>query len=152
MYNCAFVNSYMCLFLLILWGVLMEKFSDRLKQLRKEKRLQQKEVADAVGISISTYQQYEYAKISPKQTNEAALAEFFGVSVEYLRGETDDRGSGKSTIRFGPAKDQPNDGSLSNDQALELIRQIDRLSRLKNNEDITEEEYQILMKRIIDKK
>ena len=62
----------------------MTSFADRLIELRKNKGLHQKDVAKSVGISIATYQRYEYAERLPNLKIIIALANFFSVSTDYL--------------------------------------------------------------------
>lgn len=62
----------------------MTSFADRLIELRKNKCLHQKDVAKSVGISIATYQRYEYAERLPNLKIIIALANFFSVSTDYL--------------------------------------------------------------------
>lgn len=61
-------------------------FVENLKKLRKEKKLSQKEVADAIGVARSTYTQYELGDSQPAYEILKKLAEFFDVSVDYLLG------------------------------------------------------------------
>lgn len=67
----------------------MELFPLRLKALRKERGIKQKELAEYLGISIRGYQCYEYGKGFPDVPGLIALADYFNVSVDYLTGRTD---------------------------------------------------------------
>ena len=58
----------------------------RLKELRAEKKLTQKEVAEYLRISSVTYLRYEKAQREPSLELLAELAIFFGVSTDYLLG------------------------------------------------------------------
>lgn len=64
-------------------------FSERLKALRIERGLTQKQVYTAVGISPIGYQRYEYGDREPAYQKLLALADFFNVSLDYLAGRTD---------------------------------------------------------------
>jgi len=64
-------------------------FSDRIKELRKAKKLTQKAVAQAVDMSERNYQDLEYGKFNPNHDNIIKLADFFEVSTDYLLGRTD---------------------------------------------------------------
>lgn len=55
----------------------------RLKALRREKGVNSQTVADAVGIKSATYRRYEI-DTKPKDAVYVALANYFGVSVDYL--------------------------------------------------------------------
>lgn len=67
----------------------MEILSDRLLALRKEKKLTRPNVADAVGISLKSYQRYEIGEREPNASVLAALADLYGVSVNYLLGRSE---------------------------------------------------------------
>jgi len=64
-------------------------FPERLATLRKERGLTQKQVYTAVGMSMTGYQRYEYGTREPAYQKLLALADFFGVSLDYLAGRTD---------------------------------------------------------------
>ncbi|MCL2445775.1 MAG: helix-turn-helix domain-containing protein [Oscillospiraceae bacterium] len=63
--------------------------AQRLRQLRKERNLTQRNVADGLGIAESAYQIYEYANKKPGYDKLIALADYFDVSIDYLVGRTD---------------------------------------------------------------
>lgn len=66
----------------------MNTLADRLKELRAEHNVTQKQTAIAVGISEITYQRYEYGR-APAYDKLIQLADFFDVSLDYLVGRTD---------------------------------------------------------------
>jgi len=66
-------------------------FNEILRQLRTEKNLSQKDVADAIGVDRTTYTKYETGKSQPDFVTIQKLAEFYSVSVDYLLGRTDIR-------------------------------------------------------------
>ncbi len=61
----------------------------RLKELREERGLTQKEVADALKIHSVTYLHYEKGQREPPLSLLADMAKFFGESVDYLLGLED---------------------------------------------------------------
>lgn len=61
----------------------------RLKELRKEAGLTQKELANALGINSVTYLHYEKEQHEPPLALLADMAQYFGVSVDYLLGLKD---------------------------------------------------------------
>ncbi|MCF8002536.1 MAG: helix-turn-helix domain-containing protein [Halanaerobiales bacterium] len=67
----------------------MADFKNRLKELRKETKLKQSEVAEEMGLGRSTYANYEQGTRFPGKENLIAIADYFGVSIDYLLGETD---------------------------------------------------------------
>lgn len=64
-------------------------FPERLKGLRMSNNLTQKQVYEAVGMSAIGYQRYEYGNREPAYQNLLALADYFGVSLDYLTGRSD---------------------------------------------------------------
>jgi len=123
----------------------MTKISDRLRALRAEKRLEQKEVAEAIGISHSSIQKYEGGTAEPPKLKQEALAKFFNVSLEYLRGETNDRGDGFEIH----AHRDPTVTGMDLDQALGLVEQLGKLGKMKQDGLLTDEEFIKLKKKII---
>ncbi|KMT22974.1 helix-turn-helix domain-containing protein [Clostridium cylindrosporum] len=65
--------------------------SSRLKELRREKDILQKDVAEKLNISTSAYGFYEQGKRTPDLTTLELLADFFNVSVDYLLGRTNNK-------------------------------------------------------------
>ncbi|CRH93642.1 transcriptional repressor DicA [Chlamydia trachomatis] len=61
----------------------------RLKELRKEKGLTQEELAHEIGVSKITVLRWENEERQIKPDKAQTLADFFGVSVGYLLGYTD---------------------------------------------------------------
>lgn len=61
----------------------------RLKELRKERNLTQKEIALQLNINSVTYLHYEKAQREPPLSLLADMAIFFDVSVDYLLGLKD---------------------------------------------------------------
>ena len=61
----------------------------RLKELREEKGLTQKQVAAALNLNTVTYLHYEKAQREPPLSVLADMAKFFDVTLDYLLGLTD---------------------------------------------------------------
>lgn len=66
-------------------------FSERLKEIRQSQKLTQKQVAAALNITERQYQRYEGGKQTTTLENLIALADYFGVSLDYLVGRSDKR-------------------------------------------------------------
>jgi transcriptional regulator with XRE-family HTH domain len=64
---------------------------NKLKSLRLEKNLTQKQVADRVGLAISAISSYEAGTRYPTYDTLAKLSYIFHVSTDYLIGVTDKR-------------------------------------------------------------
>lgn len=61
----------------------------RLKEIREDKQLSQSEVAKLLNVKQNTYSQYETEKRQIPIVMLVQLAEFYGVSVDYLLELTD---------------------------------------------------------------
>ena len=61
----------------------------RLKELRQKKHLTLEELGNAVGMLNSTLSQYENGKRNPNNEVWQQLADYFEVSVSYIKGEID---------------------------------------------------------------
>ncbi|HEL1795883.1 TPA: helix-turn-helix domain-containing protein [Streptococcus suis] len=66
-------------------------FTERLKQLRKEAGLTQKNIADSFNTSPQSYAQWEKGLRSPSKESLEKLADYFKVSTDYLLGNSDIR-------------------------------------------------------------
>lgn len=65
------------------------KYGDRLKELRNNKGLSQKELTDRLKLNRSTYARYETSTTQPDFETLKKLADFYDVSVDYILGRTD---------------------------------------------------------------
>ena len=59
---------------------------DRIKELRLDHTLKQKDVADQIYVSQRTYSDYETGRIRIPVESLVRLAEYYGVSVDYISG------------------------------------------------------------------
>ena len=71
----------------------MKKFIYKLKELREEKGLQQKELAELLNVSKSTISGWEVGRNEPKQEMLIKIAAIFDVTTDYLLGREDDFGN-----------------------------------------------------------
>lgn len=69
--------------------------TDRIKQLRKQKGLTQKEMAEAVGVGVSTVAMWESGKRTPSFKLLNDLSDLFDKSIDYILGTSDDDRSPK---------------------------------------------------------
>jgi len=76
----------------------MEIISARLKQLRKDKHLTLREVSEATGISNSTISEIETGEHGCTAGTLKLLADFYGVSTDYLLGNTDNPNTSIFTV------------------------------------------------------
>lgn len=70
---------------------------NRLRELRKEKKLSLVELADAVHINKSSIARFETGEVEMKADTLKLFSDYFHVSTDYLLGKTNDRNSIEST-------------------------------------------------------
>ena len=67
----------------------MSVFGTRLKTLRLSKNIMSKSMAVYLNITPRNYQRYETGEVDPPTSKSIALADYFGVSLDYLVGRSD---------------------------------------------------------------
>ena len=75
-------------------------FNKKLKELRKEKSLTQKQLAEILEVSTTCYAGYEQGYREPDFKTLKKICLFFDVSADYLLGLEDETGS-KTYHNFG---------------------------------------------------
>lgn len=65
----------------------------RLYELRTEKELSQSKIGELFNVCQSTVNNWEHSKTEPSIAQIIGMAELFGVSVDYLLGNSDDIGN-----------------------------------------------------------
>lgn len=69
----------------------MATFGERLRLLRRERKMGQKVIAGLLNVSISSIGKYENEERTPSPTAINKLADFFQVSTDYLFGRSEIR-------------------------------------------------------------
>ncbi|WP_379883062.1 helix-turn-helix domain-containing protein [Laceyella putida] len=69
----------------------MMVFSERLKALRREKRITQQQIADRFGVTKSTVSRWEKGSFEPDTEKLKEIADYFGVTVDYLLGNDENQ-------------------------------------------------------------
>ncbi len=69
----------------------MEILAQRLRQLRAEKRMSRRDVAQHLNVVERTYQRYEENEREPIASVLVQLAELYNVSVDYLVGRSEEK-------------------------------------------------------------
>lgn len=67
-----------------------EAFPQKIRKAREETGLTQREVAKAINLPQSTIAKYETGKLEPSLETLGQLADFYGVSVDWLLGTKGD--------------------------------------------------------------
>lgn len=63
--------------------------NDRLKEIRLSKNYTQKYIADAIQISVRSYQRYESGDRTPNSEVLVKISDILDVSMDYLSGKSD---------------------------------------------------------------
>ncbi len=69
----------------------MEILAQRMRELRKERKLSQEAMAKVLGVAWLSYQRYEGNERDPRAPFIADFARYFGVSTDYLLGLSNKR-------------------------------------------------------------
>lgn len=88
---------------------------ERLKQLRKEKKLTQTELGNKINVTKVSISGYESGNRSPDTDTLQRLADFFEVSTDYLLGRTD------TTALTAQEKDEAAFQAFANDPELNVF-------------------------------
>ena len=64
---------------------------DSIKLLRKSRKMSQQSLANALGVSRSTIAMWETAGSQPDNASLLQLADYFGVTVDFLLGREDEK-------------------------------------------------------------
>lgn len=59
-------------------------FHERLRELRKQSPIMQKDIAKQIGVSVRTFQQYEQGLVEPNIEKLILLSKIFDVTVDFL--------------------------------------------------------------------
>lgn len=70
----------------------------RLKEIRNSHHMKQHEVADALGIPLRTYQNYEREEREPDSEVLCALADLYQITIDELIGRETNETIGESTL------------------------------------------------------
>ena len=114
---------------------------EHLKALRESLGMTQAEFGESVGVAKSTYNNYEIGARDPKSDFWIAVAQRYGVTIDYLMGFSDD------PKKTSEAKNAPSDLS---EEALHVARDYEGLDRHGRNMTkivITEEQKRMVEER-----
>ncbi len=130
----------------ILCGIINKKtnegiymFGKRIRKLRLEQNLKQKDLAEKLKISTSSIGMYERELRQPDAEILKKIANYFGVSIDYILGKSDKRDHSELT-----QKDERNIG-----KTLDVLR--DQIDNNENGElnyngiEVTEDDAELLL-------
>ncbi len=69
----------------------LKMLGQRIKELRKEKKLRQKDMGDFLDMTLRNYQRIEHGELNLSALTLCTLADYFGVSTDYLLGRSEER-------------------------------------------------------------
>ncbi len=104
-----------------------------LRKLRESKKLTQADVASALQIGRSTYTKYESGKSKPVSEMLIKIADYFGVSVDYLLGRSNTQKFYESQIETNAYHNIDITGLP--DEAVKQVEDYIELIKLKYNPD-----------------
>ena len=69
----------------------MNMYQNRLRDLREDRDLKQKDIAELLKIHQTTYSDYELGKLNVPINVLHALADYYDTSIDYLLGRTPEK-------------------------------------------------------------
>lgn len=69
----------------------LQILGERLKMLRIERGKKQRELAELLEMTLRNYQRFEHGEIDIPASTLDHLADYYGVTVDYLLGRTEER-------------------------------------------------------------
>lgn len=107
--------------------IAMSEFSERIKCLRKEKGLTQRDMASKLGMTVSGYGYYEQGRNEPSTDVIVQIADILEVSTDYLlkgKLEPDYREQAKEILDDPNALIAGRDGNIDAETMLKAIEEI----------------------------
>ncbi|MCI6265818.1 MAG: helix-turn-helix transcriptional regulator [Erysipelotrichaceae bacterium] len=110
---------------------------NKLKKLRENQGLLQKELADKIGISLSSISMYERGERQPDNDTLKKLSQYFNVSIDYLL----DNEISATNLKDNELKE------------IETLKKaLQKVGFMNGNEDLTDEELDNAMKFLVNNK
>lgn len=69
----------------------MPVYAVRLRRLREQKKMKRRVASELCGLSKNMMRRYENGEVEPKASALILLADFYGVSVDYILGVKDEK-------------------------------------------------------------
>ena len=114
------------------------EFKDRLIKLRKELNLTQEELAQKIGYTRTAISAWEIGRNEPSNADTIKLAEYFGVSTDFLLGKSDIRNPEKldtDKINIGLSKKDYTPLTKEQQEKIEEFARFVLKDNLKRKED-----------------
>lgn len=85
----------------------MVTMAQRIEQLRTERGLSRPALSSALGFPKNAAEKFETGRATPTREQQEKMADFFGVSLFYLKGESNDRTRQEDWMETGWDDDTP---------------------------------------------
>lgn len=111
-------------------------FADKLRELRKAKGLTQPEFAKAFNVAFGTVSMWETGKRQPDFQTLTRLAEFFGVTTDYLLDRENKKSSAATELKdvyFNFAK-RAQDNGLDPEDIEMILTLVERMKKKKSDD------------------
>lgn len=69
----------------------MPVYAVRLRRMREQKKMKRRVASELCGLSKNMMRRYENGEVEPKASALILLADFYGVSVDYILGVKDEK-------------------------------------------------------------
>lgn len=104
-------------------------FIERVTALTEEKGIKEKQVLADCGLNKNQFGLWRQGR-TPNAASQKVLADYFGVSVPYLMGETDERGQKKNPAQMTGAGEAKKNllsavSSMTEDECTKILKLID---------------------------
>jgi transcriptional regulator with XRE-family HTH domain len=101
---------------------MMVSFGERLRILREERKVGQKEIANLLGVSISSIGKYENNERTPSPNAINKIADYFDVSTDYLLGRSNIRDTSEKILaKFNIGNDLPEEALMEFEEVKNYI-------------------------------
>lgn len=109
---------------------------NKIRQLREQRGMQQKELALELNVSQPTVSDWEAGRKIPSAKSTMKLAKFFSVSVEYLMGDTEETATESRPITDAELKFALFDGDQNiTDAQFEEVKRFAQFIRERDRRD-----------------
>lgn len=127
----------------------MPSFGERVKSLRKERKMKQVDLAKILGVTERTIRNYESDEREPDLSGLNALADFFDVPLDYLTGKTEDP---KGTVEDNDDDEFEGLDEMEREMLEELRKNPDTMLMFYNYKDLPPEERKSVLQLILELK
>lgn len=111
----------------------MITMAQRIEALRTERGLSRPALSAALGFPKTAVEKFETGRQTPTQDQQDKLASYFGVSLFYLRGESDDPTRMESWLNTGYVEEEPAPRPVPRPAAPKIVAQTSAAGQNDSN-------------------